>query len=66
MTRQRIKVGEDYAIRDESGTLIETGWIDPEDGSEHPDVERFGLHAGKPKIDGANPAAMVPFDQKWA
>lgn len=56
----RIRVGEDYCRRDESGSLIETGWIDPEDGHEHPHVKN-----GKPFIDASSPAATVPFDQAW-
>jgi hypothetical protein len=58
----RIRVGADYARRDEIGTLIETGWIDPEDGSEHRDME---LDGKTPKIVASNPAAMVPWNQEW-
>lgn len=59
----RIRVGENYARRDENGVLVETGWIDPEDGSEHRDKE-LTTHADR--IDATNPAAMVPWNQQWA
>lgn len=46
--------GKFYALRDETHKLIETGWMN-EDGQRDPDA----------KIDGSNPAAMVPVDQPW-
>lgn len=58
----RIRVHDNFARRDETGTLVETGWID-EEGVEHRDKE---LVSGKDKIDATNPAAMVPWNQKWA
>jgi hypothetical protein len=58
----RIRVGENFARRDESGKLVETGWID-EDGVEHRD--KFPA-TGKDRIDGTNPAATVPYNQQWA
>lgn len=68
MGRKRITVkdtssdGKFYAVRDENGTLVETGWISPE-GVEHQDVE---LTSSRPRIDAGNPAAMVPWNQAWA
>lgn len=62
--RYRIRVTDHYAYRDEHGKLIETGWIGPE-GEEHRDLIIAGPNIGKPRIDGANPAAMVPIDQEW-
>lgn len=53
--------GKHYAVRDHTGTLTATGWLD-EEGVAHPDVEAL---SGKPRIDGGNPAAMVPVSQKW-
>jgi hypothetical protein len=61
----RIRCGDDYAYRDAGGTLIETGWIGPE-GEEHPDLFKDGPHKGTPRVDGTNPAAMVPVTQQWA
>jgi hypothetical protein len=58
----RIRVGESFARRDETGTLVETGWIDPEDGREHVDVD---FVSGKTKLDPSNPAAAVPWNQQW-
>lgn len=57
----RIRVGEHFARRDEAGTLVETGYVD-EDGVEHGDLD---FVSGKPKLDASNPAAAVPWDQKW-
>ena len=57
----RIRVGEDFARRDEQGRLVETGWIDA-DGVEHRDKD---VVSGKDRIDPTNPAAMVPWNQKW-
>ena len=62
-TLPRIRVENYYARRDENGTLVETGWIDPKTGIEYPDTE---MTSNKPIIDGANPAAMVPVRQEWA
>lgn len=53
--------GKHYAVRNDQGVLTATGWIDPE-GQMHPDHE---MTSDKPVIDAGNPAAMVPWDQKW-
>lgn len=53
--------GKFYAVRTADGNLVETGWLDP-DGVKMPDTE---MTSDKPFIDGSNPAAMVPWDQKW-
>lgn len=58
----RIRVGEYFARRDETGTLVETGYID-EDGVEWRDKE---LTTGKDRLDPSNPAAAVPWNQEWA
>lgn len=58
----RIRVGEYFARRDETGKLVETGWIDA-DGVEQRDKE---LTTGLDRIDGSNPAASVPYNQQWA
>lgn len=58
----RIRVGENYARRNEEGTLVETGYID-EDGVEHRDKDAV---SGKDRIDASSPAATVPWNQKWA
>lgn len=63
-TRFRIRVADHYAYRDEHGTLVETGWLGPE-GEEHCDRTVAGPHVGQPRIDGTNPAAMVPINQEW-
>lgn len=63
----RIRVGEYFARRDETGKLVETGFIDDEgvehrDKMPHPDQD----DVRQDRIDGSNPAASVPYDQKWA
>lgn len=57
----RIRVGDEYARRDETGKLIETGFIDT-DGNEMQDIDWV---SGKPKIDASNCAAAVPWNQEW-
>lgn len=59
---QRIRVGEFYAKRDETGTLFETGYVD-NDGVEHIDTD---IVSGKPRIDASSPAATVPWNQQWS
>ena len=62
----RIRVGEYFARRDETGTLVETGFVDDE-GVEHRDKSMNANEDGTrdDRIDGSNPAASVPWNQKW-
>jgi hypothetical protein len=58
LRRLRVPIAEggwDYAVRDELGNLVETGWISP-DGDKRVDD----------RVDGANLAAMVPLSQDFA